>query len=64
MIEYKKQYTEPSVKVVSFRIEQGFAGSETADVVSESPNFETVYENTSFTDDNNGHDYGNYFTER
>ena len=63
MKQEKHTYLHPTVKVVSFKVEDGFQ-SVVNTVESESPNFETVTENTSFTDNYGNHDYGDYFTNR
>ena len=63
MKQQKNTYLHPTVKVVSFKVEDGFQ-SVVNTVESESPNFETVTENTSFTDNYGNHDYGDYFTNR
>lgn len=63
MKQQKQLYLHPTVKVVCFKVEEGFQSMANA-VESESPNFETVTENTSFTNDYGNHDYGDYFTTR
>ena len=63
MKQQTNTYLHPTVKVVSFKVEDGFQ-SVVNTVESESPNFETVTENTSFTDNYGNHDYGDYFTNR
>ena len=52
----KQPYLQPTVKVVLFKVEDGFDS-----VVNnvQSPNFETVSENASFAGE-----YGNYFVDR
>ena len=55
MKQQKQLYLHPTVKVVCFRVEEGFQS-----IV----NFEAVTENTSFTNEYGNHDYGDYFTNR
>lgn len=56
----KQPYLQPTVKVILFKVENGFESVvNIVQVESESPNFETVRVNTSFSGE-----YGNYFTDR
>lgn len=53
-------YLQPTVKLVVFKVENGFESVvNIVQVESESPNFETVSENTSFAGE-----YGDYFVDR
>ena len=59
-MQQKRIYQQPAVKVVHFRVEQGFESINK--VESHSDNFEVVYENTTFTNSDDGsHDYGRFF---
>ena len=56
----KLPYLQPTVKVVLFKVEDGFESvANIVQVESESPNFETVSENTNYSGE-----YGNYFVDR
>ncbi|MBQ3982151.1 MAG: hypothetical protein II633_00090 [Bacteroidales bacterium] len=56
----KQPYLQPTVKVVLFKVGDGFDSVvNILQVESESPNFETVSENS-----NNAGEYGNYFVDR
>lgn len=56
----KQPYLQPTVKVVLFKVEDGFDSVvNNVQVESVSPNFETVSENASFAGE-----YGNYFVDR
>ncbi len=59
MMQQKQIYRQPTIKVVQFCVEQGFDSINK--VESSSRNFETIYENTSITNDDGSHDYGRYF---
>ena len=64
MIQQKQNYQQPTISVVCFRVELGVNGS--GDVTSTSPNFETIYENRTLTNTNQGYgsnDYGGFFTD-
>lgn len=52
----KQPYQNPIIKVVRFRVEEGFAISPAEPIQSESNNFENVNANP-----NASSDYGNYF---
>lgn len=61
MIQQKQNYQQPTISVVCFRVELGVNGS--GDVTSTSPNFETIHENRTLTNQGYGsNDYGGFFT--
>ena len=50
----KKEYRAPQLKVVSFKIEQGFAGTQYQQIVAPDNNVETHTERTGWEENSNG----------